>query len=193
MEASSLINIIQATIEENVNAKIHGQSYRLYTKWDMEIEQGWNLKQSSLHRLKDKSIGRKNVKWCPPPPGWKKLNFDGASRGNPGLSGFGAMVRDEDDSLVGAICGASGIVSNNVVEITALEEGLNWVIANNNLKVVIEVDSQIILNGVNKKCFTNWRLNERIPRINQLLQNLEDYQVKHIYHEGNRVANLLAN
>ncbi|GLJ12615.1 hypothetical protein SUGI_0194650 [Cryptomeria japonica] len=75
---------------------------------------GWNLKQSSLHKLKDKSVGRKNIKWFPPPLGWKKLNFDGASRGNLGLSSFGAVVRDEDGILVGAICGLSDIVSNNV-------------------------------------------------------------------------------
>ncbi|GLJ23527.1 hypothetical protein SUGI_0445720 [Cryptomeria japonica] len=103
------------------------------------------------------------------------------------------MVKDEDGSLVGAICGPSEIVSNNVAEITALEEGLKWVIANNHPKVAIEGDSQIILNGVTKKCFTNWRLNERILRIDQLLQKLEDYQVKHIYREGNSVADLLAN
>ncbi|GLJ32744.1 hypothetical protein SUGI_0659230 [Cryptomeria japonica] len=66
------------------------------------MEQGWNLKQSSLHRLEDKSIGRKNVKCCPSPSDWKRLNFDGASHGNLGLSGFGDVVRDEDGSLVGA-------------------------------------------------------------------------------------------
>ncbi|GLJ30024.1 hypothetical protein SUGI_0593590 [Cryptomeria japonica] len=121
------------------------------------------------------------------------LNFDGVSCGNLGLSGFGAVVRDEDGSFAGAICGPSGIISNNVMEITALEEGLNWVIANNHLKVVIEGDSQIILNGVTEKSFTNWRLNEWILRIDQRIQKLEDYQVKHIYREGNHVADLIAN
>ncbi|XP_057825648.2 uncharacterized protein LOC131037506 [Cryptomeria japonica] len=129
------------------------------------MERVWNLKQSSLHKLKDKSIGRKNVKWSSSPPSWKKLKFDGASRGNPGLSGFGAMVKDEEGSFVGAICGPSGIVSNNVAEITTLEEGLKWVISNKQSKVAIEGDSQIILNGVNKKRFTNWRLNAWISRI----------------------------
>ncbi|GLJ31485.1 hypothetical protein SUGI_0631840 [Cryptomeria japonica] len=103
------------------------------------------------------------------------LNFDGASHGNLSLSGFGAVVRDEEGSFVGAICGPSGIVSNNVAEITTLEEGLKWVIANKQSNNVIEGDSQIILNGVNKKIFTNWRLNTWIPRIDQLIQKLEDY------------------
>lgn len=96
----------------------------------------------------------KNVKWSMSPPGWKKLNFDGTSRGNLGLSGFGAVVRDEEGSFIGAICGSSGIVSNNVEKITRLE-GLKWVIANKQSKVFIEGESQIILNGVNKNRFTN--------------------------------------
>ncbi|GLJ15328.1 hypothetical protein SUGI_0251370 [Cryptomeria japonica] len=139
------------------------------------MEQVWNLKQSSHHRLKDKAIGRKNVKWSPPPPGWKKINFDGASRGNLGLLGFGVVVRDEEGSFLGAICGPSGIVSNNVAEIATLEEGLKWVIANKHSKVVMEGDSEIILNGVNIKRFTNWRLNTWIPRIDQLIQKFEGY------------------
>ncbi|GLJ49221.1 hypothetical protein SUGI_1039330 [Cryptomeria japonica] len=196
-----LDNVDQRCISQSANALlgkakgVRGRRSNRQVREARANEKGivWNLKQSSLHRLKDKSIGRKNVKWCPPPLGWKKLNFDGASCGNLGLSGFGAVVRDEDSSFVGAICGKSGIVSNNVAEITTLEEGLNWVIANNHLKVVIEGDSQIILNGVTKKSYTNWRLNEQIPRIDHLIQKLEDYQVKHIYHEGNCVADLLAN
>ncbi|GLJ06340.1 hypothetical protein SUGI_0036730 [Cryptomeria japonica] len=95
--------------------------------------------------------------------------------------------------LWGAICGPSGIVSNNVAEITALEEGLKWVIANKQSKVVIEGDSQIILNGINKKIFTNWRLNTWILRIDQLIQKLDDYLIKHIYHEGNHATDFLAN
>ncbi|GLJ28924.1 hypothetical protein SUGI_0570490 [Cryptomeria japonica] len=117
----------------------------------MEIEQVWNLKQSSYHRLKDKSNGRKNAKWSPPPPGWKKINFDGASRGNVGLSGIGAMVRDEEGSFVGAICGPSIIVSNNVAEITALEEGLNGLSLTNNQKLLLKGTLKLYLMVLTKK------------------------------------------
>ncbi|XP_057863185.2 uncharacterized protein LOC131071386 [Cryptomeria japonica] len=58
------------------------------------------------------------------------MNFDGASKGNSGLSGFGAVIRDEEGNLVGEICGQAGFVSNNIAEITTLEEGLKWVTAN---------------------------------------------------------------
>lgn len=35
------------------------------------------------------------VRWVPPPPGWVKINSDGASRGNPSPSGCGGLIRDE--------------------------------------------------------------------------------------------------
>ncbi|GLJ40336.1 hypothetical protein SUGI_0829300 [Cryptomeria japonica] len=50
----------------------------------------------------------------------------------------------------------NGIASNNIEEILALEEGLRWVTKHGILKVIIEGDSLIILNGVNKSAFTDW-------------------------------------
>ncbi|XP_059064527.1 uncharacterized protein LOC131856676 [Cryptomeria japonica] len=159
----------------------------------MEMEQGWNLKQNNSHHKNFKFVERKKVKWSPPPSRRKKLNFDGASRGNLGLSGFGAVVRDEKGSLVGAICGPASVATNNITDITTLEEGFKLVCSNRFMKVTIEGDSQIILNGIIKNSFTNWRLNAWIPRIKSLMDKLLDYQVHHIYPEGNKVANFLTN
>ncbi|XP_057834757.1 uncharacterized protein LOC131045226 [Cryptomeria japonica] len=121
------------------------------------------------------------------------MNFDGASKGNLGASGFGAIVRDEEGNLVGAVCGQAGFVSNNIAEIIALEEGLKWTAVNDIKKVVIEGDSKVILSGIINHWFTNWQLNAWIPRIYGHLQNFTDYQFQHTYHKGNKVANLLAN
>ncbi|GLJ49079.1 hypothetical protein SUGI_1035360 [Cryptomeria japonica] len=121
------------------------------------------------------------------------MNFDGASKGNPGASGFGAVVRDEEGNLVAAVCGQAGFVSNNIVEITALEEGLKWTTSNDIKKVVIEGDSKVILSRIIKHCFTNWHLNAWIPRIYGHLQKFMNYQIQHTLREGNQVADLLAN
>jgi hypothetical protein len=37
--------------------------------------------------------------WSCPPPGFWKLNFDGASKGNPGPTGFGAVIRDNTGKI----------------------------------------------------------------------------------------------
>ncbi|GLJ44531.1 hypothetical protein SUGI_0935020 [Cryptomeria japonica] len=157
------------------------------------MEQVWKFKQSSNHTQGVKSIARKKVKWNPPPSGWKNLNFDGASKGNPGLSGYIVVIRDKKGNLIGAVCGQVGFVSNNIAEITALEEGLKWAFANGLPKVVIEGDSKVVLNGITNKRFMNWQLDTWIPRIYGYLQKFKDYHVQHTFCEGNQVANLLAN
>ncbi|XP_057818351.2 uncharacterized protein LOC131031288 [Cryptomeria japonica] len=101
------------------------------------------------------------------------------------------IVRDDKGILVGAICGPVGIATNNVEEITDLEEGLKWASSNGVSKVMIEGDSQVILSGIIKKGF--WRLDAWILRINCLLQKLMDCQFHHIFREGNQVADFLAN
>ncbi|GLJ08679.1 hypothetical protein SUGI_0093520 [Cryptomeria japonica] len=121
------------------------------------------------------------------------MNFDGASKGNLGLSGYGAVIRDEKGNLIGAVCGQVCFVSNNIAEITALEEGLKWAFANGVSKVVIEGDSKVVLNGITSKRFMNWRLDIWIPRIYGYLQKFKDCHVQHTFHEGNQVADLLAN
>ena len=39
--------------------------------------------------------------WSPPPDGTFKLKFDGASKGNPDLTGFGGVVRNNVGSIQG--------------------------------------------------------------------------------------------
>ncbi|XP_043725893.1 uncharacterized protein LOC122672496 [Telopea speciosissima] len=53
-----------------------------------------------------------------------KLNVDGASRGNPGVSGGGGIIRDCEGSLIAAFSNFCGICSNSVAEMRALLDGL---------------------------------------------------------------------
>ena len=55
--------------------------------------------------------------WTVPPPGVFKLNFDGASRGNPGPAGFGGLCRDHEGRIRMVFMGAIGKDTNNLVEL----------------------------------------------------------------------------
>ncbi|GLJ23228.1 hypothetical protein SUGI_0439400 [Cryptomeria japonica] len=140
-----------------------------------------------------KKIARKDLVWRPPPPGWVKMNFDGASKDNPGRAGFGAIIRNEYDKLLWLMTSPYVIASNNKLELKGLEKGLAMCVEKSMEKVVIEGDSQVILNGVSKGHFLNWRLQTWMHRIKQLLSSLLDYMMKHTYREGNRATDWLAN
>ncbi|GLJ54392.1 hypothetical protein SUGI_1168230 [Cryptomeria japonica] len=49
MDVDILLYKIQVAIEEIINGKIFISKFKYYSKWDMEMEQAWKLKQSSSH------------------------------------------------------------------------------------------------------------------------------------------------
>jgi hypothetical protein len=51
--------------------------------------------------------------WSHPPKGFYKLNFDGASKGNPGPAGFGGVFRNSSGTILRIFFGTLGLDSNN--------------------------------------------------------------------------------
>lgn len=66
----------------------------------------------------------KRVRWEKPPRGWAKLNTDGASFGNPGLTSCGGIVRDEHGNWVDGFSRKIGITSGFMVELWGLRDRL---------------------------------------------------------------------
>ncbi|GLJ54923.1 hypothetical protein SUGI_1179210 [Cryptomeria japonica] len=154
--ASALI-----AIEEVINGKIQGVNYKYISKWDLDMEKVWSLKQTSDHRLKDERLKRRDV--------------------------------DEFGVTLKAFSGPVGFATNDVAEISTLEVGLKWCALKRIDKLVIEGDSQIILNGISSSKFQNWRLDNWTPRIKLFFNSLGDFHIQHMYQEGNKVADVLAN
>ncbi|XP_057856839.2 uncharacterized protein LOC131066157 [Cryptomeria japonica] len=153
MEVDVLIPKIKHAIEEVVNVKTLGRTYKLYTKWDMAMENIWLLSKNNDSKFFDSKSYRKNIKWNLPPSGCLKMNFDGAYRGNSGESGYGAIICDEFGNMVGAKYDLMGVLTNNIAEVTVLEAGLEWCVEKGVHNVMIEGDSQVILNGISNQRF----------------------------------------
>ena len=79
--------------------------------------------------------------WIPPPTGFLKLNFDGASKGNPRKSGYGFIIRDHRGEMLSFGYGFLGIYSNNAVELEGLIQGIEWVFENFHRPIIVEGDS----------------------------------------------------
>ncbi|GLJ11003.1 hypothetical protein SUGI_0140120 [Cryptomeria japonica] len=157
------------------------------------MERHWNLMKISGYKLMDKKQNRANIVWTPPTSGNFKINFNGASRGNLGKSGYGAIIRNEFGNFVGANYDPLGINTNNMVEMTGLLAGLEWCVARGIQDIEVEGDLQIILNGISKQNFENWKLEVVRPKIQRICESLNKFTFKHIYREGNSAADWLAN
>ncbi|XP_059066316.1 uncharacterized protein LOC131857639 [Cryptomeria japonica] len=119
-----LVEKIKTAIEEVMNGrKVIGKT-KIYTNWDAQMEKRWVLKEPQIYVPQSKCLGRNTIRWKTPPRSWTKLNFDSASKGNPGESGIGAIIWDEQGNILHGLFGGIGVATNNEVEIHALEAGL---------------------------------------------------------------------
>ena len=55
--------------------------------------------------------------WSPLPMGSYKVNFDGASKGNPSLVGYGGVCRDSTGVILKVYHGSIRFVTNNTAEL----------------------------------------------------------------------------
>ena len=122
------------------------------------------------------------------------LMVDGASRGNPGEAGCGAVIFDETGETLRELCRYLGRATNNVAEYEGLLMGLEEVLRLGGKRLRVESDSELLvrqLNGV-------YRVkNEKLSRLHQhaqeLLRRLDAYRIIHVRREKNRAADRLAN
>ena len=88
--------------------------------------------------------------------------FDGASRGNPGEAGAGAVIYDEEGKAVWEFSRALGKKTNNEAEYSALIFLLEEIKARNLKYVQISGDSKLVVNQVNGL----WKVNK--PHLKEL-------------------------
>ncbi|XP_057855148.2 uncharacterized protein LOC131064864 [Cryptomeria japonica] len=136
---------------------------------------------------------RATCRWQPPGEGWMKLNFDGAAWGNPGQPRIGCIVHNCEGKEIASLASPVGINTNNWVELLALVEGL---LLCRKLEVKfldIKGDSAIIVNALRKGSMPNWKLNTFLSKAIDLCKGFDRFIVNHIYREGNKRVDELAN
>ncbi len=122
-----------------------------------------------------------------------ELYTDGASRGNPGKAGCGAIVvyRGKEIELKEYI----GEATNNIAEYKALLLGLNYI--KNNIPQIKEIsifsDSELVVKQLKREYKV--KNNSIIPLYMKVINILSgyDWEIKHIPREKNKKADRLAN
>lgn len=122
------------------------------------------------------------------------LFTDGGSRGNPGPSATGVVLKDVSGGIVSAYGEYLGIQTNNVAEYSALLSGLTKARALGADEVDCILDSELIvkqMNGQYKVRHPN--LQPLFVKIFNLRQQFKKVTFKHILRGGNKEADAEVN
>jgi ribonuclease HI len=123
------------------------------------------------------------------------IHTDGAARGNPGLAGAGAVLRDaEDGSLVAELAVFLGERTNNYAEWTAVELALQEALARGAARIDLRTDSQLVARQIaGRYRVKHPDLKPIHARVMAQLARFAGYTVGHIPRELNKEADRLSN
>jgi len=123
-----------------------------------------------------------------------KLQFDGCSKGNPGLSGSGSVLYYNDCEIWSQSNFVGSKHTNNQAEYNGLLVGLKKAIELEIKSLVVEGDSLLVINQMKGvfKC-NSINLFEFYNEAKTLLQNFDSISFNHIYRNQNERADKLAN
>lgn len=122
------------------------------------------------------------------------LFTDGASRGNPGKAGAGAVLFNSSGEELIASSSYLGVCTNNVAEYQALILGLEQAAQLGCSTINIRLDSELIvrqIQGVYK--VKNATLKPLFARVQELLRNFGNWSIAHVPRAENSRADELAN
>lgn len=122
--------------------------------------------------------------------------FDGASRGNPGHAGVGAIVFEER-KIFSILSKYIGIATNNIAEYRALNEILMkiepLVKEKKEVEILLKSDSQLLtrqLTGIYK--IKNPQLKKLSITVMKILRRYKRWRIEHISRIENKIADWLA-
>jgi probable phosphoglycerate mutase len=134
-----------------------------------------------------------------PPPaspagGWHTAHCDGGSRGNPGPSGYGAVIEDAKGLVVARLSEFLGIQTNNYAEYSGLLAVLQWAIENGAKHLRVVSDSELMVKQM--KGLYKVKSPGLIPlwqEAKRRVGKLEKFEMRHTLRGGNKEADRLAN
>jgi ribonuclease HI len=127
-------------------------------------------------------------------PAWFVAHCDGGSRGNPGPSGYGAVIEDPQGRIVARLSQYLGRQTNNYAEYSGLLAVLEWALENGAKQLRVVSDSELMVNQM------KGRYKVGSPGLRPLWEEakrraakLQRFDIGHTLRGGNKEADRLAN
>ncbi|HEY2470768.1 MAG TPA: ribonuclease HI family protein [Terracidiphilus sp.] len=126
--------------------------------------------------------------------GWFTAHCDGGSRGNPGPSGYGAVIEDPKGQVVARLSEFLGRQTNNFAEYKGLLSVLSWARQNGIRQLRVVSDSELMV----KQLKGQYKVASPVLRplweeARRLSRELERFEIRHTLRGGNQEADRLAN
>ncbi len=119
---------------------------------------------------------------------------DGGSRGNPGPSGYGVSIEDENGRAVAELSEFLGVKTNNFAEYSGLLAALEYAVTRGQKRLRVVADSELMV----KQMKGQYRVNS--PDLRPLWEEakrrvakLERFEIQHVLRNKNKRADALAN
>jgi len=126
--------------------------------------------------------------------GWFTAHCDGGSRGNPGPSGYGAVIEDHGGRVVARLGEFLGIQTNNYAEYSGLLAVLKWAIENGAKQMRVVSDSELMVKQMQGKYkVASPVLRPLFEEARKRSRQLERFEMRHTLRGGNQEADRLAN
>jgi len=126
--------------------------------------------------------------------GWFTAHCDGGSRGNPGPSGYGAVVEDPQGRTVARLGKFLGIQTNNYAEYSGLLAVLEWALENGVKQMRVVSDSELMVKQMKGQYkVASPVLRPLYEQARRLAGKLERFEMRHTLRGGNQEADRLAN
>jgi len=119
-----------------------------------------------------------------------KIDCDGAK--NPSDASAGFVIRSWNGSFI--LAGARFLKQAPILvaEVTAVRDGLKTALEAGYRRNKVEGDNQVVIRVIQARATPPWQIAIIIEDIRNLIEGCEDISFKHIYREGNMVANWVA-
>ena len=132
------------------------------------------------------------IKWKKPPADFSKLNFDGAVKIDSTASA-GFVLRNCEGMPILASAKSLGKSNVIVAEAVALRAGLQAALLQGIHNILVEGDSKILIDSVNRKSNTPWRIKYIVEDIWSMSVHFSNITFAHIWREANFVADAVVN
>ena len=129
-----------------------------------------------------------------PSKDWINAHCDGGARGNPGPSGYGALIQDDSGAVLAELSEFLGLRTNNYAEYSGLLGCLQYALDHHHPRLRVVSDSELMVKQIQGKYqVKSPDLKPLYEEAKRRIAKLEAFEISHALRHKNKDADRLAN